>query len=418
MKFPVSFQRWLKLTEEPVKTRQVITHLTHLEDLILTKQAEGAKEAYQTLTSLSDLFEGHADVPLNLSIKIDGAPSIMVGNDPEDGKFFVSTKGAFKVAKSQDEINKLYGDKPGLYEIMSLAFKLLKPMSWPFIFQGDVLFTPKLKQPKVIDGVAYVTFKPNTITYAVPTQTDLGQRVIAASLGISFHTRYTGTSLRTLTPNSDANVDVLKPTPNVVFISNQYRDLSGTISFTADETQEMQNLLGTIRQLTETLMSQPVLNLFQDAPGLRDLFMQFQNQLVREGKPITATPKVFVNTFVSFLTAKQEAEQQKRFTDAGKTAVADKFANLIALVQNNSQKLSQVLAWQQAVTDAKLLILSKLNTAETLATFYSSDEGLVAGPHEGFVASDSKGNFVKLVDRGMFSRLNFAQGRFTSIPIA
>jgi len=47
-----------------------------------------------------------------------------------------------------------------------------------------------------------------------------------------------------------------------------------------------------------------------------------------------------------------------------------------------------------------------------LKTFQASDAGIVAGNHEGFVATDRRGNFVKLVDRMEFSRLNLTQSRF------
>ena len=57
-------------------------------------------------------------------------------------------------------------------------------------------------------------------------------------------------------------------------------------------------------------------------------------------------------------------------------------------------------------------LTKKLNAPGMLSTFYASDKGVIAGQHEGFVAVDRQGNFVKLVDRSEFSRLNLTQGRF------
>lgn len=97
--------------------RNVIQHLTHLEDLVITKYADGAQEALTTLQGLSKFFEGHANAPVNLTVKIDGAPAIIAGHDPADGKFFIGTKGAFaktpRIAKSPEDLKTLYGDKPG-----------------------------------------------------------------------------------------------------------------------------------------------------------------------------------------------------------------------------------------------------------------------------------------------------------------
>ena len=178
------------LCEEDEKN--VIKHLTHLEDLVLTKYADGAQEALRTLEGLTKFFEGHANAPVNLTVKIDGAPAIIAGNDPADGKFFVGTKGAFaktpRIAKTPADLKTLYGDKPGLLATMQVAFETLKPLKFTHILQGDVLFTPTLKQTLTVFGDKYITFKPNTIIYGVPADSDMGKKVAAAKFGVCFHT--------------------------------------------------------------------------------------------------------------------------------------------------------------------------------------------------------------------------------------
>jgi hypothetical protein len=37
-----------------------------------------------------------------------------------------------------------------------------------------------------------ITFTPNTITYAVPVNSNIGRRIRRAKLGIVFHTSYSG----------------------------------------------------------------------------------------------------------------------------------------------------------------------------------------------------------------------------------
>ena len=44
-----------------------------------------------------------------------------------------------------------------------------------------------------------ITFTPNTITYAVPTNSDIGKRIRRARMGIVFHTSYTGKDMKSLT---------------------------------------------------------------------------------------------------------------------------------------------------------------------------------------------------------------------------
>lgn len=394
----------------------VVSHLTHLEDLILTKYADGAEEAVETLEGLAEFFKGHAKKSVNLTVKIDGAPAIIAGIDPEDGKFFIGTKGALaktpKIAKSPADLTTLYGKSAGLLDVMTTAFDALKGMRFPHILQGDVLFTPAIKQPQTIDGVPHITFKPNTIIYGIPSDSAFGRKVIAADFGVCFHTTYTGNSLSTMRAQSGADVDALTPPANVVLVSSKYQDLSGTLTFTATEQSTLTNLIAQIRTRTSKLASNPFLRALEATSLLRSELMVFQNALVREGSSITLSPKVFVKRWMAHLAAREAAMADTRKSTAGKEAVQNKFTHLRTLTTDTESGLVDVLAWQNAVIDAKTFLIKKLNAPGNLSTFYNSDAGLVAGQHEGFVAADSNGKFVKLVDRSEFSRLNLTAGRF------
>ena len=46
------------------------------------------------------------------------------------------------------------------------------------ILQGDLLFTSGDLKAVNIDGEKMVSFTPNTITYAVPQDSDIGRRII------------------------------------------------------------------------------------------------------------------------------------------------------------------------------------------------------------------------------------------------
>lgn len=390
--------------------KNVIQHLTHIEDLVVTNYAAGANRAVTILDGLIDFFAGHANAPVNLTVKVDGAPAIVVGNDPADGRFFVGTKGAFaktpRIAKSVADIKTLYAGKQGLIDTMTVAFNTLKGLTFSHILQGDVLFTPSIKNTQDIDGRSYVTFKPNTIVYGVPSDSDFGKQITAAKFGVCFHTTYTGSSLATLHAAPGADVSTLRPTSAVMLFSSRYQDLSGSLSFTASETQTLKTLIADIKTRTTKLSRNPFVSTLQDTPLLQSEFMIFQNALVRGGDTITLSPKVFVSRFIAHLIARGEQDAAKKSSPAGKQNATEKYRMLSKMVTEQESALVDVLAWQQAVTTAKAFMISKLNTVGTLETFYTSDTGIVAGNHEGFVASDRQGNFVKLVDRSEFSARN------------
>ena len=70
-------------------------HLEHLEDNVLNAGVAGVRESINFLQSLRDMLSGKAQSHVNVTTKWDGAPSIFVGTNPENGKFFVGTKSVF-----------------------------------------------------------------------------------------------------------------------------------------------------------------------------------------------------------------------------------------------------------------------------------------------------------------------------------
>ena len=71
------------------------THLEHLEDEILNFGIGGARGAINFLQELRNMLSGQSSGGVNMTVKWDGAPAIVCGNDPVNGKFFVGTKSVF-----------------------------------------------------------------------------------------------------------------------------------------------------------------------------------------------------------------------------------------------------------------------------------------------------------------------------------
>ena len=88
------------------------THLEHIEDLVITNGYEGGKSVVDYFRGLLVTLQGSSAESMEVSVKWDGAPAIFCGTDPEDGRFFVGTKGVFskspKVVKDLSDIEDLY----------------------------------------------------------------------------------------------------------------------------------------------------------------------------------------------------------------------------------------------------------------------------------------------------------------------
>ena len=148
-------------------------HLEHPEDSILNKGREGALEILKYLKSKKN----------EISVKYDGAPAIVWGRNPENGKFFVGTKSVFnkvkiKINYTHHDIEVNHGHIPRVASILHLCFEKLP--RYDGIFQGDF-----------IGYGGTDTFDPNTITYKFDK--DIKQDIVVAA-----HTRYIGRQMKSL----------------------------------------------------------------------------------------------------------------------------------------------------------------------------------------------------------------------------
>jgi len=171
------------------------THLEHLEDNIFNKGFQGAKDAVNYLYSLHEMLEGNTKTPISMTTKWDGAPAVVAGKDPETGKFFVGTKGVFaqkpKINFTDKDIEENHPSE-GLQEKLKTALRNLRKLNWNTVAQGDMLYSKSDLETKTINGEEVLIFKPNTIVYAVPTDSDLAKQISSSDMGIVWHTEYVG----------------------------------------------------------------------------------------------------------------------------------------------------------------------------------------------------------------------------------
>ena len=190
------------------------THLTHIEDRIITDGASGGREAIAMLKMMGDFLDGKSAPRPLVTEKWDGAPAVICGTNPENGQFFVGTKSVFaktapKLCYTDDDIQRFYGSS-ALATKLKMCLKYLNG-AVRGVLQGDLMFTDDKKQES-IEGKQFVTFRPNTLTYAAPADSPLGKQILAAKLGIVFHTKYTGTSMSTMTAGFNVTKAEMLPT--------------------------------------------------------------------------------------------------------------------------------------------------------------------------------------------------------------
>jgi len=385
-------------------------HLEHIEDEVLNRGVAGARDAINFLRSLRDMLAGHADSKVNLTTKWDGAPAIFCGINPDNGKFFVGTKGVFnanpKLNYTEADIDANHPSE-GLSSKLKVALRYLPKLGIEGVLQGDMMFAKGDIDKKVIEGESYITFQPNTIVYAVPADSALAKTMLAAQLGIVFHTSYTGKTFADMKASFNIDINHLKTTKDVWFRDAYFIDASGTASFTEQETKEITYILsqaGTIFQK----MSGMTLNRIAASDTLLMQIKTFNNTKVRSGEHIKDTGK-----HVQELTKWVEERLNKQIIDAKMEKTKLKYQaeknEYMHFYRNNTAELKNIFDLMNMLVDSKNMIVKKLQgMKQVTGTFLQTDDGYKITNPEGFVAVDKlKGNAVKLIDRLEFAHANF-----------
>ena len=388
------------------------THMTHLEDLILDGGVKGARQAINALRSLRDMLSGNSKKSVDITVKWDGAPAVFAGEDPRDGSFFVAKKGIFnanpKIYKSHEDIK---ADTSGdLSKKLILAFDELQKLGIKGVIQGDFMFDNSDLKKETIDGVSYTVFHPNTIAYAVPTDSDIAKEIRAAKIGIVWHTIYNGSTFETMQAEFGREiVPKLKPSKSVWMVDATMPDLSGTATLTAKETEAVTKNLSNAGKLFKQIASSTLKEIEQNKE-LNMLINVYNNKKVRDGQRITNT-KAHATGLVMFVNDRYAKEIDKRSSEKGKQVQVTKRDELLKFFsKGNIKNLQKVFEMQNFVVDSKLIIINKLNRLSTIGTFVKTKSGFRVTNPEGFVAIDRmEGGAVKLVDRMEFSANNFSK---------
>jgi len=391
-------------------------HLEHIEDEILNFGVDGGRSEINFVRSLRDMLSGSSRSSVNMTVKWDGAPAIFAGVDPEDDKFFVAKKSVFnatpKLYKTAAEI-----DEDGLSGQLNSKFKTalaeFSKLGIKGVLQGDLMFTSEDKSTEMIDGKSFITFQPNTIVYAVDPSSDIGKQIKAAKIGIVWHTTYAGKTLQDMKASFGANIKGLTSTTSVWQDDATYKDVSGKATMTADETAKVTASLSsagsTFRKINSGLLVK-FLKLQDSMTGALSgaSLKTYNNSKVRQGQKIT-NPKAHAKGYEKWV----ELSIQKQIDKAKSVKGKEKYTNIqteyVREVKKHTGNLENIIAFQGHLVDAKMGIVSKLNSVKGLtSTFIKTANGFKVTNPEGYVAIDRvTGGAVKLVDRMEFSFNNF-----------
>ena len=387
------------------QTQDKNTHLEHLEDDIINRGAVGGENAVNFLKAVRNMLAGSGK-GTNMTVKWDGAPAIICGINPENGKFFVGTKSVFNVTPKINYTSRdIARNHSGVVaDKLKVCLANLSRLNIKGILQGDLLFTNDLKAIN-IDGEKMVSFTPNTITYAVPISSDLGRRIMKAKMGIVFHTQYNGKTM----DNLSASFGTVRGSSNrnVFLASAGYK--STAVMFGKSELSKFDAQIrmaeGSLKRAKPILdlMSKNISDDLSVGYRLKTYFNYYIKNSNSDMGKVATMQKQFRDYYENFI----NMEIDNRKTPRGKEKFIKAKKDNLQFIDRNRTALYFAIASHITLANAKNTLLQKMNQIQSIGNFLRTSKGYRVTAPEGYVAVDNVAGAVKLVDRLEFSRQNF-----------
>jgi hypothetical protein len=387
------------------------THLEHLEDEIINNGLTGAKTAVRFLNSLKDMLNGVGKGSTNVTVKWDGAPAVFAGTNPENGKFFVATKSLFnktpKINYTNVDIASNHGSG-GLSDKLKVALKHLPKLGMKGIFQGDIMFTKEDIVEEEVDGVKSVVFTPNTISYAVPTDSKLASIIRKASIGVVWHTSYSGKTIAGLKASFGVDASKFKTTNSVWSEDAGVKNVSKVAGLNKSGIKKLDAKINQVKGAIKKAGG--FFNALAKEKTILSLGGQlkiFFNSKIREGMQLSNTKKLvvefhkyYVDRMTKEIASKKREDTKKKFKKIQDAATKE--------LRKYKTEIYFAFATYLAIKEAKMIVVDQLNKIEGIGTFLKTPKGFEVTAPEGYVAINAKsGKAVKLVDRLGFSYANF-----------
>ena len=348
--------------------------IEHPEDLVFdANPAAGLQRAVTGLVAA-------AREPNTNTIKWDGRPAIIFGRKPS-GEFVLTDKAGFLakgydgLATSPEMIAQIMAQRGGergeLVAMYQKLFPLLRravPQNFRGYIQGDLLYS---QRPPVQNN--NWVFTPNTVTYSVPVESELGAKIAQSQAAVVIHTALSAPGAEP-TPIRAAE---LQDSPGVLIMDPSLKD-PRNIVLDAQLVKQVQAIIARDGAAINRLFDPAELRT-RKISDLPQLMKTYINSRVRAGSYDN-----LIQGFGDYVLQKAPAKAARIFEWAteNKQAVASLFQAFLNISSIKNDLVRQLDSQGQAVQAS-----------------INGEPG-----HEGYV-----GQGLKFVDRMRFSQANFAK---------
>lgn len=459
------------ISESSVTTKQMETHLSHIEDLAIENGKEGFNQFVDIVNSFVQKING-LESTVDINAKIDGAPALLFGFDPRNDQFFVSTKHVVDpqlslippdaaLLHSEQEIDLFYGDRPDLAEKLKTLFKELNRAydKSGLIYQCDVLYAGQNdKQIANIDGENFITFKPNVIVYAIPEDitSPIYNEVQSSEVGVAVHDSFRPKVLsdKSVISSLKRAVKTEDKKRKTIYTKklNSLVDKSGSFIKLVHHSRKASRIMASAKRANVFVMGsnftqanvdvnqQTVIKLNELIGASAQLVTQisddFNNQYVNSqtmeylkiyinsqvdlpsggifGKPVMSQKSVddFIKGFVKFIENKYNVKISGLEQKEAIRRNQQKLLDLVSFIEQNRDSLNAlIMLFHNMITVKRLLLptVEQLTHSLSKVFFQDPDGTMIPTKGEGHVLFNGE-NQVKIVDRLEFTKVNRARG--------
>lgn len=395
-----------------------VKHIDHLEESILTNGKAGVNEALKQIESSIQYFTEDSDY--KISTKFDGAPSIIAGLDNND-RFFVASKAIFnkqpRINYTNEDIDKNHADSPGLSEKLKFALKYLPSINMKGIYQMDYMFDnniKSIKSPKEIDGVKnenkFITFKPNTILYAVSPESEYGNDILNSKIGVAIHIEYHVVNGILKVKKYTSDVNEFSASRDVflfnVLINKNKNSGSKFNSMLLKDVKKKKNRINRIVNEID----------FKGLQEFNAMLKTYINTEIRNGR-FLENPALSTKEFQTYMINRYEKAIIKLKSEKGKERKTKEMKAAIKRIRGLRKSITYAFEITSIIASLKnslIKIFNEITKTDILGNYIENSEtSWRATSPEGFALSktttEGEAEITKLVNRKEFTADNFNQ---------
>ena len=364
-----------------------LTHLNHLEDLIITHGSQGLDKVVKTALHTHEYLKGKKPSGFSLQTKFDGYLSVIFGHHPQTKKFFVGTKSFFnktpKVNYTDKDVDTNHTGSESLRNKLKFLLNHLKKVSpKQGVFQGDLMYT----SDEIAQDGSKLSFTPNTLTYNVDKNSHEGQKILKSKIGMAVHTHYEQGKNDNLEAVFDVNHNEFNHHDDIHFLPTKLR---GPFNYRGEDQSAFNGHLSKAIDTHKSLENDIKKGEFGSTlKSHQKTLLSYINHTVR-----SRTNPNFAG-YVSYL--------YNRAAKASEKSIKPVLSKEVQNIQQHKGSFEKLFQTHKHIQNAKNVLI------HTLSKNSPYNETILGKPSkpEGFVASVD-GHPIKLVDRQHFSAANF-----------